>query len=85
MSLRDAPAWSASAWPSPVLMIAFVDREKIRPNPPVAMRIAFAQNPWIVPVMISRAVHPVQRPSAVTSDVTKNSSYTGTFSAVTCS
>jgi hypothetical protein len=52
MSLRGAPARRARAGPSPVLIRAFVEREKILPNPPVARRVAREANPWTAPVRI---------------------------------
>jgi len=75
MSFRGRPALKASAMPSPVTVWAYVVNPNIRPVPPVAMMSALPWKASSSPVVMSIAVNPANRPSAVWIEVTNVSSY----------
>src|SRR5437667_2821963 len=56
--LSGAPAWKASAMPSPVLMLALVVKGKARPHPPVHKITLFAVMAWILPDISCSATTP---------------------------
>ena len=76
ISIIGTPARHARARPSPVQMIALVEGSNTRPAPPAAMITVFAQIECKVPVLISSATTPTQRPSSMIKSVTNHSSYT---------
>ena len=63
MSCSGIPARAAMPRPSPVLMNAFVLAANMRPDPPVANKVAFACRIETSPLSISSAVIPTTAPS----------------------